>query len=153
MVRGKGLFALGISLTMILSLCSYLIWSAGPMLALHRSPDRALCRLHDHVLCWLPNCILCWLSLWLCTCGLPLNSLSSLSKLLCRAAAVSTTFWQAICRATSYVCRADSLCFKSISSLSRGCLPLQPTLKGGEDLLDCPSPFCFSTRGEPWCSI
>ena len=26
-------------------------------------------------------------------------------------------------------------------------------LKGGEDLLDCPSPFCFSTRGEPWCSI
>ena len=70
-----------------------------PDWALCRSPNHALHWLYDCVLCWLPDCILCQLSLWLPAHGLPLNSLSSLSKLLCRAAAVSTTFWWAIHRA------------------------------------------------------
>ena len=42
---------------------------------------------------------------------------------------------------------------RSIFGISRGCLPLQPFLRWREDLLDCPSPFHFSTGGKPWCSV
>ena len=92
MVRGKGLFTSGISLIMILSLCSYSIWSVGPMSASRLGSTSVprwcpTCQLHDRVLqsASQPH-VLHWLSLWLCAYGLPLNSLLSLSKSLCRAA-------------------------------------------------------------------
>ena len=74
-------------------------WCRLPDWALCKSPNGALHQLHVCVLCLLPNHVICQVSLWLHARGLPLNSLSSLSKLLCRAAVVSTTFWWAIHRA------------------------------------------------------
>ena len=156
MVLGMGLFILGINLVIILSLGSCpilrLTLRVGPVLT-SRSNSALASRSGSMPASW--SCSMLAFHSDYGPVAFPLNSLSSLSRLLCRAAVVSTTFQQATCRAASYFCRgADSLSFPGESPASAGDVHLC-SLSWREERISWIALllFHFSTRGEPWCSI